>query len=133
MPDGEAEHASHWWARRAAAKEADVWAARHADACQRWGDHVSPEADRLDAAIGLHRDELERLNASMERQLTRSAAVTEQRKLAQGMVGGLVARLEQYRYRLDGPTARGGACWHNGPPTAPGRSRLLSAIGITPS
>ena len=98
----EAEHASHWWARRAAAKEADVWAARHADACQRWGDHVSSEADRLDAAIGLHRDELERLNASMERQLTRSAAVTEQRKLAQGMVGGLVARLEQYRYRLDG-------------------------------
>jgi hypothetical protein len=34
----EAEHASHWWARRAAAKEADVWAARHDDARRRWGD-----------------------------------------------------------------------------------------------
>jgi conjugative relaxase-like TrwC/TraI family protein len=99
----EAEHASHWWARRAAAKEVDVWAARHADARRRWGDHVGPEADRLDAAIGLHRDELEQLNASVERQLTRSAAVTEQRKVARGMVGGLVARLEQHRRRLDRP------------------------------
>ena len=99
----EGEPGWHWWARRTAAKEAAAWAERHADARRRWLDHVAPEADRLDAAIVRRQDEFERLNASAERQAARSAAVTGQRMLTLGFVGGLVARLEQYRERLDGP------------------------------
>ena len=98
-----AENGSHWWARRAEAKEADAWAERHADARRRWLDHVGPEAARLDAAIGLRRGELERRNASVDRQTARSAAVTDQRKLHQGFAGVLVGRLEQYRHSLDSP------------------------------
>ncbi len=99
----EAEHGSHWWARRAGAKDATTWAERHADARQRWLDRVAPEATRLDAAIGLRRDELARRNASMERQAARSTALTDRRMVAQGIVGGLVSRLEQYRHGLDAP------------------------------
>ena len=109
-----AENGSHWWGRRAEAKEADAWAERHADARRRWLDHVAPEAARLDAAIGLRRDELERLNASVDRQAARSAAVTDQRKLTQGFVGVLVARLELYRHGLDSPGRP--AVGHAGPP-----------------
>ena len=99
---GEAEHGSHWWARRTAAKEANAWAERQADARQRWQDHVAPEVARLDAVIVLRGDELERLNASHERQAARSATVVEGRRVTQGIVAGLVARVEQYRDRLDG-------------------------------
>jgi hypothetical protein len=99
----EAENGSHWWARRAEAKEAAACAERHADARRRWLDHVAPEAARLDAAIGLRRDELARLNASVDRQAARFAVVTDQRKLHQGFVGVLVARLELYRHGLDSP------------------------------
>jgi hypothetical protein len=99
----EAENGSHWWARRAEAREAAAWAERHADARRRWLDYVAPEAGRLDAAIGLRRDELARLNASVDRQAARSAAVTDQRRLHQGFVGVLVARLELYRHGLDSP------------------------------
>jgi hypothetical protein len=99
----EAEHASHWWARRAGAEEAAAWAEHHADARRRWADHVVPEAARLDVAIGLRQDEVARLNAIVERQAARSAAVTDRRMVAQGIVGGLVARLEQYRHGLDAP------------------------------
>ena len=81
-----AENGSHWWGRRAEAKEAAAWAERHADARRRWLDHVAPEAARLDAAIGLRRDEVERLNASVERQAARSAGVTDLRRLSQGFV-----------------------------------------------
>jgi hypothetical protein len=99
----EAENGSHWWARRAEAKEAAAWAERHADARRRWLDHVAPEAARLDAAIGLRRDELARLDASVDRQAARSAAVNDQRRLKQSFVGVLLARLEQYRHGLDSP------------------------------
>jgi hypothetical protein len=99
----EVEHASRWWARRAAAKEADAWSERHADARGRWLDHVAPETARLDAAIGLRQDELARLTARMERQAARSAAVTDGRGVMQSIVAGLGARLGQYRERLDGP------------------------------
>jgi hypothetical protein len=98
-----AENSSHWWARRAEAKEADAWAERHADARRRWLDHVGPEAARLDAAIGLRRDELAQLNASLDRQAARSAAVTDQLKLHQGFARVLVGRLELYRHGLDSP------------------------------
>jgi hypothetical protein len=99
---GEAEHGSHWWARRTAAKEAAAWAEAQADARQRWQDHVVPEVVRLDAVIVLRRDELERLSASHERQAARSATVVEGRRVTQGIVAGLGARVEQYRDRLDG-------------------------------
>ncbi len=99
----EAEHASRWWARRAGAKEAAAWAERQADARRRWQDHVVPEAARLDAAIGLRHDELERLIASLERQAARSATVADGRRVMQGIVAGLGGRLEQYRDRLDSP------------------------------
>ncbi len=97
----EAEHGSHWWARRTAAKKVAAWAERQTDARQRWQDHVAPEVARLDAAIGLRRDQLERLNASLERQTTRSATVVDRRRVAQGIVAGLGARVEQYRDHLD--------------------------------
>jgi hypothetical protein len=99
----EAENGSHWWARRAEAKEAAAWAERHGDARRRWLEHVGPEAARLDAAIGLCRDELARLDASVDRQVARSAAVNDQRRLNQSFVGVLLARLEQYRHGLDSP------------------------------
>jgi hypothetical protein len=99
----EAEHGSHWWARRAAAKEAAGWAERQADARQRWQDHVAPEVARLDATIGLRRDELERLNAGVGRQAARSAMLTDRRRVTQGIVAGLGARVEQYRDRLYSP------------------------------
>jgi hypothetical protein len=98
-----AENGSHWWARRAEAKEADAWAERHADARRGWLEHVAPEAARLDAAIDLRRDELSRLEASVDRQTARSAAVTDQHKLHQGFARVLVGRLEQYRHSLDSP------------------------------
>ncbi|MGO9659493.1 MAG: hypothetical protein ACLQVK_08710 [Acidimicrobiales bacterium] len=98
-----AENGSHWWGRRAEAKEAAAWAERHADARRRWLDHVAPEAARLDAAIGLRRDEVERLNASVERQAARSAGVTDLRRLSQGFVRVLLAGLELYRHGLDNP------------------------------
>ena len=79
-----AENGSRWWPRPAEAKEADAWAERHADARRRWLDHAAPEAARLDAAIGLRRDEVERLNASVDRQAARSAGLTDQRRLTQG-------------------------------------------------
>jgi hypothetical protein len=99
----EAEHASHWWARRAGAKEVAAWDERHADARRRCLDHVAPEAARLDTAIGLHQDEVARLTASVERQAARAATVTDRRMVMQGIVVGLDARLGQYRHRLDGP------------------------------
>ena len=98
---GESEHGLHWWARRTAAKEAVAWAERQAGAQQRWQDHVAPEVARLDTAIGLRADELGRLNATVERQTTRSATVVDQRRVAQGIVAGLGARVGQYRDRLD--------------------------------
>jgi hypothetical protein len=99
----EAEQATHWWVRRTAAKEVAAWAERQADARQSWQDHVAPEAARLDPAIGLRHNELARLNASVERQATRSAVLTDRRRVSQGIVAGLGARVEQYRDRLDGP------------------------------
>ena len=86
----EAENGSNWWARRAEAKEAAAWAERHGDARRRWLEHVGPEAARLDAAIGLCRDELARLDASVDRQVARSAAVNDQRRLNQSFVGVLL-------------------------------------------
>jgi hypothetical protein len=112
-----AENGSHWWARRAEAKEADAWAERHADARRRWLDHVAPEAARLDAAIGLRRDEVERLNASVDRQAARSAGVTDQRRLTQGFARVLVSRLERYRHGLDSPGRP--AVGHGGRPVYP--------------
>jgi hypothetical protein len=114
---GEAEHGSHWWARRTAAKGTNAWAERQADARQRWQDHVAPEVARLDAVIVLRRDELERLNASHERQAARSATVVEGRRVTQGIVAGLVARVEQYRDRLDG--AGRPPLGHAAPPVGP--------------
>ena len=46
------------------AREAAVWAERHADARRRWLDHVAPEAARLDAAIGPRHDDLEQAVSS---------------------------------------------------------------------
>jgi hypothetical protein len=99
----EAEQATHWWVRRTAAKEVAAWAERQADARQSWQDHVAPEAARLDAAIGLRPNELARLNASVERQAAQSAMLTHRRRVTQGIVAGLGARVGQYRDRLDGP------------------------------
>jgi hypothetical protein len=112
-----AENGSHWWARRAEAKEADAWAEHHTDARRRWLDHVAPEAARLDAAIGRRRDEVERLNASVDRQAARSAGVTDQRRLTQGFARVLVARLELYRHGLDSPGRP--AVGHGGRPVYP--------------
>ena len=112
-----AENGSHWWARRAEAKEAAAWAERHGDARRRWLDHVAPEAARLDAAIGRRRDEVERLNASVDRQAARSAGVTDQRRLTQGFARVLVARLELYRHGLDSPGRP--AVGHGGRPVYP--------------
>jgi len=70
-------------ARRAGAKEAITCAERDADARQRWPDHVAPEVDRLDAAIGIRQDEVERPDVSVERQAERSAAVTDRRMVAE--------------------------------------------------
>jgi len=101
----EAEQATHWWVRRTAAKEVAAWAERQADARQSWQDHVAPEAARL----GRHRPSpqrvslLARLNASVERQAAQSAMLTDRRRVTQGIVSGLGARVEQYRDRLDGP------------------------------
>jgi hypothetical protein len=82
---------------------AAAWAELQVDARQRWQDHVAPEAARLDAAIGLRQDEVERLNASLERQAGRFTMLTDRRRVTQGIVAGLGARLGQYPDRLDDP------------------------------
>ena len=125
----EAEHGSHWWARRAAAKEADAWAERHADARRAL---ARPRRPRSRPPRRRHRcsagDELARLNASVDRQAARSAAVTDQRQVD-----------PRHRRRSRRPsrtvpappgqprTATSGACCPIGLPTFPGSHRLPCA------
>jgi hypothetical protein len=94
-------HANGRRDRRAARKEADVWAERELEAQQRCEAHVVPEAIRLDRQISHQESELGALEAR--------AAAERTRYLASVQRGGdprqdarLERAVEAYRNRLDG-------------------------------
>ena len=104
-----AEHGTRWRDRRAAAKEAANWAAREADAQQRWETHVVPEAARLDDELDRHRAAIELLTTRLEREAAASKLSGEEARQLHRASGPLAAGLEAHRDGLDGlahPPAR---------------------------
>jgi hypothetical protein len=103
-----AESSPRWRDRRSAAKQADGWIQREADAQQRWKIHVVPEAVRLDSLIARHQATVEQLTALHARQEAAARQLAEQAWELRRTSTRLATGPEAYRKRDDGisrPTA----------------------------
>jgi hypothetical protein len=97
-----ADQADRWLDRRAARKEAGVWAQREVDAQQQWEIHVAPTINRLDEAIALHRACLERGAERFDHREAASRAVIDQVLEQQRHETSLAQRVAAERDHLDG-------------------------------
>jgi hypothetical protein len=97
-----AQDARRWRDRRAARREAEAWAAREADAFQRWQTHVGPEAGRLDQEIARHRAALQDTASRFERRSASARAVVGNALHHRGDAAKLAEHLHAHRDHLDG-------------------------------
>jgi hypothetical protein len=97
-----ADHADRWRDRRAARKEAGVWAQREVDAQERWDTHVAPAIARLDQELARHQASLDRAGNRFEHRQAASRAVIAHGLEQHRYVTNLSDRLRAERNHLDG-------------------------------
>jgi hypothetical protein len=96
------DHGARWRDRRAARKEAGLWAQRELDAQRRWATEVTPTIARLDREIALHQTSLDRAANRFEHRQAASRAVIDYGLEQQQHTRNFAQRLAAQRNHLDG-------------------------------
>jgi conjugative relaxase-like TrwC/TraI family protein len=98
----EAEHATRWRERRAAAKQTTKWSEHEADAGQRWQTHAVPEIARLDSHIQQLENDIADLAIRAEKQRAAQKAISERLVQDHRHNTDLTRAVTVYRDHLDG-------------------------------